>query len=233
MTRDVVIQLGDVDPDGGQQRWGDYPLPKTPKQLYGSLPVPAGSRCIRLLDLDDETAGWKDKTTAPPSLSGRLRVASVDPAPSFTALSYVWGGEEASRRTITCQDCDLEITENCHQALWHIQKRFGAVTIWVDSICINQADDDEKTGQISLMGEIYSFASFVYVWLGPAEGNSDDAMKSLRRRASLGRRLPLALVAARTPRDRNRESRRFCREALRDISCKWLVTVLSSPRLLF
>ena len=225
MSREVLIELQD---SGG--RWGNIHLPVTPKQLYESLPVPAGSRCIRLLELDAETPGWTDKTTSPPSLSGRLCVATLNPPPSFAALSYVWGGDEAIRRTITCQDCDLEITENCHQALWHIQKRFGAVTVWVDSICINQTDDDEKTGQIALMGEVYSLAGSVYVWLGLAADDSDNAMDFLKWRGRQGRRLPLGLVAARPGEERRRQSWLFLRRAFGDIKCKLPAGIECSSR---
>ena len=38
--------------------------------------------------------------------------------------------------------------------------------IWIDAVCINQNDDLEKSGQIPLMGEIYSKAAEVLVWLG-------------------------------------------------------------------
>ena len=38
--------------------------------------------------------------------------------------------------------------------------------IWIDSICISQHDDDEKTAQVKMMGDIYQRATRVVVWLG-------------------------------------------------------------------
>ena len=37
--------------------------------------------------------------------------------------------------------------------------------LWIDAICINQEDDDEKSSQVSMIFEIYSVAQSVVVWL--------------------------------------------------------------------
>ena len=39
--------------------------------------------------------------------------------------------------------------------------------IWIDALCINQDDKEEKAIQVPLMGEIFSKAQSVFVWLGP------------------------------------------------------------------
>lgn len=46
--------------------------------------------------------------------------------------------------------------------------RFGGV-IWADAICINQEDGVERSQQIVMMGEIYSQAKTVLVWLGSCD----------------------------------------------------------------
>ncbi|KAH8893993.1 hypothetical protein GQ53DRAFT_858553 [Thozetella sp. PMI_491] len=164
-------------------------------QLYDSLPIPTGSLCVRLLDLDASitSGGW----TPNARLTGTLRVVNLNSAPSFSALSYVWGEPKPHAPcTIVCQDgCELPITASCHQSLWHIRKHFGTMTLWVDSICINQDNDDEKPSQISMMQGIFSQAKTVYIWLGLGDETSDRAMDFLRRRARLGRCIPLAALA--------------------------------------
>jgi hypothetical protein len=45
--------------------------------------------------------------------------------------------------------------------------------IWVDAICIDQAENDERSGQILRMRDIYTRVSKVTVWLGP-EGNDSE-----------------------------------------------------------
>lgn len=47
-----------------------------------------------------------------------------------------------------------------------LYRRYGDITVWVDAICINQDNVDEKADQIKLIADIYSQARFVVVWLG-------------------------------------------------------------------
>jgi hypothetical protein len=54
------------------------------------------------------------------------------------------------------------------------------VSLWVDAICINQQDDDEKTEQLTRMADIYNRAFNVNVWLGTANQTSDKAMDFIR-----------------------------------------------------
>lgn len=53
--------------------------------------------------------------------------------------------------------------------------------LWLDQICINQEDPDEKLDQIFRMGQIYSKAESVFIWLGPTANNSDAALDGLPR----------------------------------------------------
>ena len=55
-------------------------------------------------------------------------------------------------------------------------KKLGTFTIWIDAICIDQKDDRDKERQIPLMGDIYSRATTVYIWLGEGSPDTDTAM---------------------------------------------------------
>lgn len=52
--------------------------------------------------------------------------------------------------------------------------------LWIDAICINQEDDDEKGQQVQSMAKIYAKASRVIVWLGEAAEDSDQALEEIR-----------------------------------------------------
>jgi hypothetical protein len=52
--------------------------------------------------------------------------------------------------------------------------------LWIDAICINQEDVDEKTEQVRMMNEIYRAARRVSVWLGrPDNGDEEEAATHL------------------------------------------------------
>lgn len=136
----------------------------------------------------------------PPHAGSRRLVGSLqelaldDGIHAFTALSYTWGAPDFSRRILLRNDGDddddrggkttaFAITKNCEEALLHLRDHFDVRAIWVDAICINQADGAEKSGQIGLMLDIYRMARTVYVWLGmgfEAEGETKKALRWLQ-----------------------------------------------------
>lgn len=195
-------------------------------QLYAELAVPLGSNSIRLLDLQPALTGNDESL-----LIGCLRVACLQDRPVFTTLSYVWGPEISSDHKITSLPhwVDLKITASCFKALQYIRKRCGAVTIWVDSICINQDDDDDKMSQIPLMQDIYSLADVGYIWLGEGNDASDFAIECLESRAKFFERLPLTYLAAVSQQQQKLEFRNFKRKLWEDMFCKRVPTSSPSP----
>ena len=83
--------------------------------------------------------------------------------PDFDAVSYVWG-EAPVTVTVMCNDAPLLITPTALEMLENIQRYKRP--LWMDAICINQQDPDEKATQIPLMQRIYALADQVVVWLG-------------------------------------------------------------------
>jgi hypothetical protein len=47
--------------------------------------------------------------------------------------------------------------------------------LWIDEICINQQDLEERSAQIAIMGDIYRAAQSVLVWLGPHDARDREA----------------------------------------------------------
>jgi hypothetical protein len=54
------------------------------------------------------------------------------------------------------------------------------VLFWIDTVCINQDDVEERSAEVSRMGTIYSRAHQVIIWLGPEFENSSLAIETLR-----------------------------------------------------
>jgi len=62
---------------------------------------------------------------------------------SYEALSYTWGSASNARQ-ILVNGRRFEITKNLWFALQFLQRDSSSRTLWIDSICINQTDNDEK-----------------------------------------------------------------------------------------
>ncbi|KAK1779308.1 heterokaryon incompatibility protein-domain-containing protein [Copromyces sp. CBS 386.78] len=164
----------------------------TPQQLYSHLRLDPSVKSIRVLDIDPPLS--RDLNG---SLEGTLRVVHLSDFPAFTALSYTWGPYSSPAvDTIRCNSsCDIPITKNGHDALLALRRRHYSgtrcqeqtlpFTIWLDAVCINQADNTEKAGQIALMAEVYTWARTVWVWLGNGDERTARAVRGLKRAATL------------------------------------------------
>lgn len=72
---------------------------------------------------------------------------------SYTALSYTWGNPEKSC-SVSINGKRLAITANLDQALRSLRLGTNSPHIWVDSICINQESDQERSHQVRQMCSI-------------------------------------------------------------------------------
>ncbi|KAF2269172.1 heterokaryon incompatibility, partial [Lojkania enalia] len=97
----------------------------------------------------------------------------------YEALSYTWGGQGLTE-PIFCNGKSLLITKNLHSALLKLRLRQESRLLWVDAICINQLDLNEKNKQIPLMMDIYKLAARVIVWLGSEADDSSLALTSMQ-----------------------------------------------------
>ncbi|KIM94077.1 hypothetical protein OIDMADRAFT_136612, partial [Oidiodendron maius Zn] len=86
----------------------------------------------------------------------------------YVALSYVWGGSGAPA-TIELEGRSFTVTPNLYSALKNLRHRSQNRYLWVDAICINQADMEERNHQVSQMCFIYEQAAAVLMWLGEDE----------------------------------------------------------------
>jgi hypothetical protein len=99
----------------------------------------------------------------------------------YEALSYTWGNPRVTRPIYIGElEHESPVTTNLYAALLHLRNSSLERIIWVDAICIDQKNDEEKAQQIQLMAQIYSQASRVLVWLGEAADNSNQALEEIR-----------------------------------------------------
>lgn len=113
-------------------------------------------------------------------VSIQLIEVSLENPPPYKALSYVWGSP-VGNIPVSCHGQELLITENCVAALRRIRSGVRKCILWIDSICIDQSSTEERNHQVALMGDVYSMASEVIIWLGEKTPCSDFAMSFLTR----------------------------------------------------
>ncbi|KAF2107524.1 heterokaryon incompatibility protein-domain-containing protein [Lophiotrema nucula] len=104
-----------------------------------------------------------------------LRAVDIDKPPEYTALSYVWGTSHRTR-TIKVDGEDFLVTDNLWYALWHIRLPNRSSMMWVDAICIDQENIDERNQSVGNMKSIYENAHEILAWLGPDDQGGCDAM---------------------------------------------------------
>ena len=95
----------------------------------------------------------------PPTNDRLIRCSVVevnldDPDVKYDALSYTWFidsdiGQPTKGRmqTIVCNNGVLEVHQNLYNALLQLREVGKARLIWIDAICINQEDKEEKSKQ--------------------------------------------------------------------------------------
>jgi Heterokaryon incompatibility protein (HET) len=95
----------------------------------------------------------------------RIRHVRLDDDSEYDAISYTWG-DSTKMRGILVDDKWPPVTENAFAVIEDRVSRFESKTIWIDCICINQNDDQEKAEQVKMMSRIYQRANRTILWLG-------------------------------------------------------------------
>jgi hypothetical protein len=119
-----------------------------------------------------------------------LTRCSLDTDPEYYALSYVWG-DLAVTKNILVDGKKFPATTNLVAALEIISRitseipSFSSSTFfWIDAICINQEDIEERSSQVQMMGSIFEKAHAVLAWLGPEENHSTEVIAIMEQIAT-------------------------------------------------
>ncbi|KAK1780216.1 heterokaryon incompatibility protein-domain-containing protein [Copromyces sp. CBS 386.78] len=123
---------------------------------------------IRILDILPS-----ENKSAPIACSYRvigLKSSKGQQIPSFETLSYAWqdAGSDAESEApqIIIDNTPFPISASLLRAMRRLRFPDRIRTLWIDAVCINQADHVEKTQQVNLMRRIYASCSQCNIWLG-------------------------------------------------------------------
>jgi hypothetical protein len=108
-----------------------------------------------------------------------------EPAPPYYALSYSWQcdtpvtGDPNTRYSLDIGTGMLSTLEtiSAFVRVLHLKNaELEDAWWWIDSICINLADANERSQQVSLMDRIYRHARDIIIWLGEETAHTDRAV---------------------------------------------------------
>ena len=174
------------------------------KKLYDSLPI--GS--TRFLRYKGRRTAEEKKILCFEIITQNLQQKFSE----FSALSYTWGHAvqegfvDDFSHVIDCSGQLIPIGVNLHDALQHlfVDSSLGPELLWVDAICIDQSNVEERGQQVQMMVQIYARASAAIVWLGNDDSDARIASDLLQEYVPVLRKIvhssvekdPLSAVSA-------------------------------------
>ncbi|KAI0444708.1 HET-domain-containing protein [Xylaria telfairii] len=138
-------------------------MPIFNKYLYEPLGAEDGVRLIALYPATNDED---------PLSCSIIQCRRSEQIAEYSAISYAWGDPEFSRNLEIRCDGDtsyMRITFNVDCLLRRLRAFHVTEYLWIDAICLNQADEGEKAQQIPVMGRIFGEAKVVHIWLGPED----------------------------------------------------------------
>ncbi|KAJ4301399.1 hypothetical protein N0V90_003491 [Kalmusia sp. IMI 367209] len=94
-----------------------------------------------------------------------VHTALITDLPDYESLSYVWG-TDTDFIPIIISGHPFMISQTLHGALRRLQLPDRRRLLWIDQICIDQHNTEEKAEQVQLMSTIYTRCSNCIVWMG-------------------------------------------------------------------
>jgi len=193
-TEEVARDAG--PPPTKKARWGEEA--KIPEFEYG--PLPANEKRIRLLRLlpgvlanhQIDCEMFEADFVEDKELGDRLVRAggkSLDETNQeqhfveYEALSWRWGEEATGEFTVMIHKDGAmyrkRVSETLGLALKYLRFEKDRY-LWIDALCINQNDHDERSSQVAMMSLVYTAAERACVWLGEDDEDSTMAIRFIR-----------------------------------------------------
>lgn len=145
---------------------------------YYYHPLDASRREIRLIRVVDVMLGGE--------MHIELVTSSLDSNPAFTLLAYTWD-VLSGQSEIVCNGRSILVQRKVEKMLHSVHTRRaegGPALFFIDALCTNQEDFEEKSHQVQLYPDITHHAALTLCWL--------DATASQITAGFLARIAPLA-----------------------------------------
>lgn len=117
-------------------------------------------------------------------LNCNFSLVSLGGDPQYEAVSYVWvDTENPGCINVSAMNMTVPITSNLHSVLANVRLHDRLRVLWVDALCINQKDVEERSSQVAIMAAIYSKAKRVLAYLGNYWKGGEMAVEAIRQLA--------------------------------------------------
>jgi hypothetical protein len=137
-------------------------------------PLQIASKEIRLVNIEPSNNHSGLDEEEPPHLTLKYTNLGGPNHDQYETLSYCWGDRLSTspiflRSSEESPPREVQIGTDLRNALKRLRQPDQTRTFWIDLLCINQLDPEERSHQVALMGEIYASAKSLSVWLGELE----------------------------------------------------------------
>lgn len=102
----------------------------------------------------------------------------------YEALSWCWGTQDKKDFAVKIKKgdeyCRLAVTKELSLALKYLRRPIGHRDLWIDALCIDQTNHEERNHQVQMMSRIYTGAKQACIWLGEDNDDSTQAIQFIR-----------------------------------------------------
>ena len=167
---------------------GDKNAPVIANDYSWYRPLDSAKKEIRILFIEPEPLD-SPKDIAIHVFSGSLLEPNIPRL--YGCLSYCWGDStelrqinvmyteksDATPNGLVTTRTRFNITSNLYGALRFLRSDMRRPVLWVDALCIDQSDPEERSEQVALMSEIYTQGMQTLIWIGEADSTTKSVFE--------------------------------------------------------
>ena len=136
-------------------------------------PLNANQKEFRLLDLyPGKFEGRIRCSTRRASLGGHTK-------PEYETISYCWG-DVNERASIKLNGQNVSVPASAAAALRRVRMSKRNRVVWVDAVCIDQRNKEERGHQVTMMSDVYRSSTGILVYLGEGDAKVSAAVKHIQ-----------------------------------------------------
>ena len=110
-----------------------------------------------------------------------LRHASLrnKSSPKYETISYCWG-KPKPRVSLVVNGGHLLVPKSCDAALRRLRFPDHSRTLWIDALCIDQSNHNERAHQVGMMGDVYRRSRGNLIYLGQGDTTTKRALQYIK-----------------------------------------------------